>query len=250
MARREPAPLTAYQRVLETRDELAQPFVIVGGQAVNFWADLYAFQEPRLATFEPFASKDLDLLVTGSQVRRLAEEVAPQGWTFVPPDPDAETVLGRLEHDQLLVELMAPSPHRPVFAARSVELSVGTRTLPIRVSHPLLLLDSKIDLALRIPQDGSLAGIEVRRDAEHVRMLSLLIPHFLAEQVQGHNTSAGQASILQPMVAVLASIGRGSGDRFDAAHPGVVDWHDLVPPPLRQLPMDDVHRRSLERLLH
>ena len=249
MARREPAPLTAYRSVLGTRDELSQPFVIVGGQAVNFRAERYVGHAPRLATFEPFTSKDLDPLVTRDRVPRLTAEVASHGWTYVAPDPDAEAVLGRLEQDDLLVELLDPGP-RPVFPAVGTNLLLSRNAhVSIRVSHPLLLVDSKIDLALRIPQDGSLAGIEVRRDAEHVRMLSLLIPHFLAEQVQRSKIPAEKAAILQPMVAVLSSIRRSSGDKFDALYPGVIEWHDLVPPALRDLPLDDVHRRVLEELL-
>ena len=38
--------------------------VIVGGQAVNFWADRYAPDEPGLLVYRPFTSRDLDLLAS------------------------------------------------------------------------------------------------------------------------------------------------------------------------------------------
>ena len=35
--------------------------LIVGGQAVNLWAEIYAASEPTLHQFEPFTSKDADI---------------------------------------------------------------------------------------------------------------------------------------------------------------------------------------------
>jgi hypothetical protein len=41
---------------LPQRDGVGQPFIIVGGQAANFWAELYSEREPKLKTSLPFTS--------------------------------------------------------------------------------------------------------------------------------------------------------------------------------------------------
>ena len=67
-------PPVAFAAVL-TDD--ARP-LIVGGQAVNLWAEIYAPTEPELGQFEPFTSKDAD--IHGD--RALAEILHRRsGWT-------------------------------------------------------------------------------------------------------------------------------------------------------------------------
>lgn len=48
--------------ILEIRDASGAPCVIIGGQAVNFWAEKYLHAEPELLAFLPFVSKDIDFL--------------------------------------------------------------------------------------------------------------------------------------------------------------------------------------------
>lgn len=50
-------PPAAFQVVLT---DPARP-LIVGGQAVNLWAEIYVTTEPALRAFEPFTSKDADI---------------------------------------------------------------------------------------------------------------------------------------------------------------------------------------------
>jgi hypothetical protein len=50
--------------------------VIVGGQAVNFWADRYTPDELKLLAFLPFTSRDLDLLADIANAYRLATETS------------------------------------------------------------------------------------------------------------------------------------------------------------------------------
>ena len=48
--------------------------VIVGGQAVNFWADRYAADKSELLAYRPFTSRDLDLLGSMANAYRLASK--------------------------------------------------------------------------------------------------------------------------------------------------------------------------------
>jgi hypothetical protein len=42
------------------RPEGSEPLIVIGGQALNYWCDLYKGFSPELAAHGPFASKDLD----------------------------------------------------------------------------------------------------------------------------------------------------------------------------------------------
>jgi hypothetical protein len=61
--------------VLAQRDAEGQPFIIVGGQAANFWAAYYLSREPKLQAHFPFTSKDLDLIGTKTDVERVAAAI-------------------------------------------------------------------------------------------------------------------------------------------------------------------------------
>jgi hypothetical protein len=67
--------------VLAQRDATGQPFIIVGGQAVNIWAAYYLPREPQLQIYLPFTSKDLDLVGTKNDAQRVA---AATRWNFAP----------------------------------------------------------------------------------------------------------------------------------------------------------------------
>jgi hypothetical protein len=49
-------------QVLRKFADLGHPIVLVGGQAVNFWADFYEDEAPQLADHAPYMSKDIDFM--------------------------------------------------------------------------------------------------------------------------------------------------------------------------------------------
>lgn len=60
------------------------PFVLIGGQAVNFWADRYLGRAPELAEQGPFTSKDVDFCGTRKSVETGARKL---GGTALLPEP-------------------------------------------------------------------------------------------------------------------------------------------------------------------
>ena len=52
--------LEQFDAVLTARDEGGKPFLLIGGQAVYFWATAYLAREPSLEQWQPFMSKDID----------------------------------------------------------------------------------------------------------------------------------------------------------------------------------------------
>lgn len=239
--------LADYASVLAQRNASGEPYVLVGGQAVNFWADAYQKEERRLEEFRPFLSKDLDLLATTADGQRIAAEI---GWEFVPPEPEAENVQGKLRQGLLLVELLKEQgrgllpPERRVLPQPAPALPVS-----LRLISPELLLVSKVALAVTVPQDGSVPDIAVRQDLRHAMMLALVVPYYLAEVLAQLPDEAARTSTMQPILAILASVRRGRmGRSFEERHPGVLRWGTLLPPSVRELPFDPVYRHCLEQL--
>ena len=74
--------LDDFLSVLTQPDDDGQPFIVVGGHAVNYWAKLYLPCEPRLHSYLPFTSKDLDVIGSEASARRVAQTL---GWRYLPP---------------------------------------------------------------------------------------------------------------------------------------------------------------------
>lgn len=52
--------LQQFAEVLKIRDATGQPYLLIGGQAVNYWAERYLSVEPQLESLQPFTSEDID----------------------------------------------------------------------------------------------------------------------------------------------------------------------------------------------
>ncbi len=69
--------------------------MLVGGQAVNFWASFYQGRVPALAREAPFTSKDIDFCGDERAVRDCAERLGgtPRVATFDDATPNTGTVV-------------------------------------------------------------------------------------------------------------------------------------------------------------
>jgi hypothetical protein len=141
------------ERLLIRLGDLAEQVVLVGGQAVNFWAQWYrgTASTESLEACAPFTSKDVDIAAERKLVERLAERLqgrsnvatfdtaAPQAGTIVYVDDDGT---------QRTLDVMA--------TLTGVEWDELTRTrIPIEyvtasgvalrftVMHPVLMLESR-----------------------------------------------------------------------------------------------------------
>ena len=52
--------LHQFSEVFKIRNETGNPYVLIGGQAVNYWAERYLLNEPQLFALQPFTSEDID----------------------------------------------------------------------------------------------------------------------------------------------------------------------------------------------
>ena len=67
--------LEQFSEVLKTRDAGGQPYVLIGGQAVNYWAERYLPIEPQLKPLQPFTSEDIDFKGNREDVQRIARQL-------------------------------------------------------------------------------------------------------------------------------------------------------------------------------
>ena len=56
--------------ILSRLERIADSVVLVGGQAVNFWAEIYAPRVPAIDREAPFTSKDIDSEIPFRDLRR------------------------------------------------------------------------------------------------------------------------------------------------------------------------------------
>ncbi|HEY1661318.1 MAG TPA: hypothetical protein VGI03_02775 [Verrucomicrobiae bacterium] len=49
--------LHQFSDVLKIRDAAGHPYILIGGQAVNYWAERYLSSEPELKSLQPFTNQ-------------------------------------------------------------------------------------------------------------------------------------------------------------------------------------------------
>ncbi len=151
---------------------------MVGGQAVNLWAEVYVSALPSLESFEPFVSKDADIYGT----RALAEQLAHRtGWALhfdTRREPVVAAILSKQHapnEPPLTVEVLSE-----VNGLTDADLSINTvvespAKYAYKIPAPPILLKAKLyNLA-------SLVFTERPQDLKHARMLCEIVPHYLNE---------------------------------------------------------------------
>lgn len=180
--------LDQFADALQARDGSGQPYVLIGGQAVNYWATRYLAKEPALADWQPFTSKDLDYRGGRDDVLRMAAR-----FKRLPRFPHKKMMtafagaipwpIGELTSS---VEFIRQVPGATAAEIEKLAITHDFSGKLIRVIDPVSLLACKLDLALTADQTG-------RRDADHVRILMLCTRAFLRETLRG--VSAGELPV-------------------------------------------------------
>ena len=245
--------LDDYLAVLTQAGDDDQPFIVVGGHAVNYWAKLYLPCEQRLSSHLPFTSKDLDLIGSEANARQVAQAL---GWQYSPPVVGGGPVQGVISSpatdNPLTVEFLweiKGVPHQTIceFVRENTFQPEGREQLVrVRVLDPVLLLHGKIRNAVDIEQTQR---EKPRQDVKHAAMLGLCVPHFL-EDVRGQvSDEAKWKETLENYIRALTALKHSySGRRFEAQHPGVIHWTEVIPPRVRQMTFDRDVQNSLRQL--
>ena len=167
--------LHQFSEVLEIRDTAGQPYILIGGQAVNYWAERYLAIEPQLEPLKPFTSEDIDFKGGLDDVQRIARqlELTP-GY---PPKVQTTALAGvipfKIDGLKANIEIVRRIPG----VSGSVdELAVRSEWdgKTIRVLDPISLLACKLELLTTVSQ-------EKRHDLEHLKVLLPCVRAFLSE---------------------------------------------------------------------
>lgn len=168
--------LEQFSEVLRVANPSGRPYVIIGGQAVNYWATRYLAHEPALAVWQPFTSKDIDFRGDRVDVLRMAAQLHRPA---VFPHRRMMTnfaggVAWVIDDVSSRVEFVRRVPGTPEAEVEKLAIESDFLGQPIRVIDPVSLLACKLNLTLTVDQTN-------RRDADHFRILLLCTRAFLRE---------------------------------------------------------------------
>jgi hypothetical protein len=215
--------LQQFSAVLNLRDAEGKPYVIIGGQAVNYWAETYLDKEPALTQWLPFTSKDIDFQENREDVLRIAKDLGVRAQ--LPNSREMTALAGiipfKVADLRTSIEVVRSFPGMPNARIDQWALTANRSGKEIRVLDPLSLLDSKLRLALKVDQTE-------RRDVEHLCIMVLCVRAFLRETL--HGVEAGTLPARGWLGAVervlkLAESSRGK----QAFRTLAVDWTQALP---------------------
>ena len=146
--------LQQFSEVLNIRDETGRPYLLIGGQAVNYWAERYLTTEPQLEPLQPFTSEDIDFKGGIADVQRIARqlELAP-GY---PPKVQMTALAGvipfQIGGSKSNIEVVRRIPGvSGSVDALAVQTDWNGKT--IRVLDPISLLACKLELVASVSQE-------------------------------------------------------------------------------------------------
>ena len=217
--------LQQFSEIFQVRNPDGQPYVLIGGQAVNFWAELYLAAEPALKKHMPFTSGDIDFRGNRDDVRHIAGQLE---LSAVFPDKVSMTALagaiplliGKQPSNIEIVRLI-PGVSVATVDALAVVTKFGGQQ--IRVLDPISLLCCKVNLALTVPQKD-------RQDVEHLKILIHCVRGFLRELLREVERGNLPAKGWLGAVNKLAKLGKSTQGRKVAEKHGV-NWPDVLPLP-------------------
>lgn len=215
--------LHQFSEVFQIRNPAGQLYVLIGGQAVNYWAERYLAAEPALKKHLPFTSEDIDFCGNREDVRHIAGQLK-----LVPEFPHkvAMTALAgaiplRIGDWDTNIEIVRtiPGVTAGTVAALAIEMEWNGKT--IRVLDPVSLLISKVELALTISQAK-------RQDVGHLKILLFCVRGFLREllrEVENGNVPAKAwlGAVNRLLKLSKSTRGRRAAKQFDIA------WPELLP---------------------
>jgi hypothetical protein len=170
--------LRQFSEVFKIRDAAGQPYVLIGDQAVNYWAERFLTAEPQLKPLQPFTSEDIDFKGGHADVRRIARQLE---LTPAYPPKVALTALSGFIPIQIgdlksTIEVVRRIPGlSDSTATPAIQAEWDGKT--IRVLDPISLLACKLELAATVSQ-------EKRRDVAHPKILLPCVRAFLCELLQ------------------------------------------------------------------
>jgi hypothetical protein len=129
----------AVHALLERLASVADEIVLIGGQALNFWAERYMAHVPDLAAAAPYTSKDIDFYGPREQVAKCARLLGVEP-TFYGPD-DISVCSGIVTTaDGIQIDFVHTPKGVPLGELRSRSVAFSH----LRVMHPVHVMSSRV----------------------------------------------------------------------------------------------------------
>ena len=215
--------LQQFSEIFQIRNPAGQLYVLIGGQAVNYWAERYLVTEPGLKKHVPFTSQDIDFRGNRDDVSHIAEQLklAPA----FPPKVAITALAGaiplRLDDEETSIEIVRnlPGVTTSMVDALAVEMAWNGKT--IRVLDPISLLICKVELALTVSQ-------EKRQDVEHLKILLYCVRSFLRELLVEVENGRVPAQAWLGAVNRLFQLSKSTHGR-KAVKKFAIHWREILP---------------------
>ncbi len=198
--------------------------LIVGGQAVNLWAEVFETSSPGLRRFYPFLSRDADIVGNRESAEALAKKIGWQCRFINEKDSMIVAILTRpgTESDPLTLDVLQEvNGLTPADLAINeiVEMSGQTR---YRIPAPVVLLRSKLYNLV------SLVYQERPQDLRHAQMLLEIVPAYLREIHSQHLLGkVSQETVVGALDYTRRLIGEGFASNAVRKHG--LDFSVLIP---------------------
>ena len=167
--------LRQFSEIFKIRNAAGQPYILIGGQAVNYWAEHYLAGEPELRKLQPFTSEDIDFKGSREDVQRIAHQLALS--PSYPPNVAMTALSGAISFQIGDLKSTIEVVRRIPGISDSMEtpaIQAEWEGKNIRVLDPVSLLACKLELAATVSQ-------QKRRDVEHLKILLPCVRSFLGE---------------------------------------------------------------------
>ena len=176
--------------VLAKIADLERELVLVGGQAVNFWASHYQRRVPELAREAPFTSNDIDFCGDQNAVRVCAERLGgtPRVPAFDDATPNSGTVVfvdaagvtRTLDVVSAPFGLDAAEVHATALAVEILDDAGASTGVRFFVMHPVLCMESRVHNVV-----GLAADYDTDQGRKQLRLSILCAREFLRDVLDG-----------------------------------------------------------------
>jgi len=215
--------LDQFDPVFEVRNAAGKPYILIGGQAVNYWAETYLKQELELANWLPFTSEDIDFQGGRDDVSLIARSLGVSA--RFPHKIEMTALAGivpfKIGDLQANIEVVRMIPGLPNNKVEDWSVTAKKGGKEIRVLDPISLLCCKANLALKVDQ-------KQRRDVEHLQIMAVCVRAFLRETLRGVETGELSARGWLAAVERVLKLAESATGR-KAAHKFGVDWQQVLP---------------------
>lgn len=155
--------------------------ILIGGQAVNLYANHYQDRMPEIELLRPLASRDLDFHGGPRDAKRAMAILHATGKINdgTDPSPNAGVLQVPLGSGQVLIIDILTTVFG-ISASEMLRSSIPWRISDdstVEVLHPLLLLESKLACLRSLNQSD-------RQDEKHVRLMTHVLSAWLIEQIE------------------------------------------------------------------